>query len=75
MSERSLSSDKIANRARNDAFLYGALQYGWANNMNELEIYEHMVHMLLGWKDEMYQKELDRRINSVEPLFPFQDLL
>ena len=57
-------------RARNDVFLHRALQEGNANNMNELEIFESLVHILLDWHDEMFQKELDRRTNSVEPLFP-----
>ena len=55
-------------RARNNAILNKALQEGRANNMNELETFEALVHMLLNWQDEVWQRELDRRMNSAEPL-------
>ena len=63
-------TDETIRRARNDKLLSDALRYGEASNMNELEVFEMLVHVLLDLKDEAYQARLNELIYSSKPMFP-----
>ena len=60
--------EETVKRARNDFILNAALKHGHAHNLNELEIYERLVHLLLDLKDEIFQARLDKLKVSLEPL-------
>jgi len=59
--------EKTARRQRNNVILNTALKQGNLANMNELEIYERLVHFLLDLNDEAMQEKLDAIINSPTP--------
>jgi len=59
--------EKTKRRQRNNVILRNALKQGNMANMNELEIYERLVHFLLDLNDEAMQEKLDAIINSPTP--------
>lgn len=58
--------EKTKRRARNDVILYMALEKGKSLGLSETEIFEKLVHVLLNWKDESFQREIDAKMNSVQ---------
>ena len=67
MKEEGLS-EKMIKRARNDAFLHAYLKKAMYHNMSKEEAYEMIIHALLDLKDDMYQRELDKHINFIDPV-------
>jgi len=59
--------DEIYLRARNDALLHRALREGRMAGLSREEALGRFVLILLDIKDELFQDELERRMNSVEP--------
>jgi hypothetical protein len=55
-----IMSDKL----RNNFLLRSAYDYGYKNNIDELEILRRFTLMLLDLKDAAFQKEIDKAMNS-----------
>ena len=60
--------EKTIRRRRNNVILNHALKCGNIAGMNELEIFERLVHFLLDMNDEAMQEKLDTLMNSPLPL-------